>query len=123
MNFMWAMGYNVLMIPFAAGAFFPLLHVSVPPWMAGGAMAMSSVCVVTSSLLLKRYTPPDAGKLAARWHSAAKREGGAAAAAGASPGGGESRSLLGTADRQNPSYSKQKQAAVAVDVRSAAHTN
>ena len=123
MNFMWAMGYNVLMIPFAAGAFFPLLHVSVPPWMAGGAMAMSSVCVVTSSLLLKRYTPPDAEKLAARWHSAVKREGTAAAAAGASPGGGESRSLLGTADRHNPSYSKQKQAVVAVDVRGAASIN
>ena len=76
-----------------------------------------------SSLLLKRYTPPDAEKLAARWHSAVKREGTAAAAAGASPGGGESRSLLGTADRHNPSYSKQKQAVVAVDVRGAASIN
>ena len=66
LNFVWAMGYNVLMIPFAAGIFFPLLHVAVPPWMAGGAMAMSSVCVVTSSLFLKRYTPPDAEKLAAK---------------------------------------------------------
>ena len=58
LNFVWALGYNVLMIPFAAGVFFPLLHVSLPPMYAGMAMGLSSVSVVMSSLLLRRYKPP-----------------------------------------------------------------
>jgi Cu+-exporting ATPase len=63
-NFVWAMGYNCLMIPMAAGAFFPLMRVSLPPMYAGMAMAMSSVSVVTSSLLLNLYKPPQAGRIA-----------------------------------------------------------
>lgn len=55
---MWAMAYNVLMIPLAAGAFFPLTHVQLPPMFAGLAMAFSSVSVVMSSLLLHRYQRP-----------------------------------------------------------------
>jgi hypothetical protein len=47
------------MIPVAAGVFFPLMHPQVlPPWVAGLAMALSSVSVVTSSLLLRLYKPP-----------------------------------------------------------------
>ena len=63
LNFFWAIGYNVLMIPLAAGCFFPVFHVALPPAMAGASMAMSSVCVVCSSLLLRRYRAPKVGEL------------------------------------------------------------
>lgn len=44
-------------IPFASGALYPLLHVVLPPELAAMAMAFSSVSVVVSSLLLKRFKP------------------------------------------------------------------
>lgn len=58
LNYFWAFGYNVLMIPVAAGVLYPGFKIQMPPWVAGGAMALSSVSVVCSSLLLKRYTRP-----------------------------------------------------------------
>lgn len=57
-NFIWAMGYNVVMIPIAAGLLYPTLHIQMPPWIAGGCMVFSSVSVVVSSLMLRRYKPP-----------------------------------------------------------------
>ncbi|MDA3937026.1 MAG: HAD-IC family P-type ATPase, partial [Actinomycetota bacterium] len=50
MNFVWALGYNTIGIPIAALGF-------LRPELAGAAMALSSVSVVTNSLLLKRFKP------------------------------------------------------------------
>ncbi|KAL2755034.1 hypothetical protein ACRALDRAFT_1035229 [Sodiomyces alcalophilus JCM 7366] len=57
LNFAWACLYNVVGLPFAMGIFLPLgLHLH--PMAAGAAMALSSVSVVVSSLLLKLWTRP-----------------------------------------------------------------
>jgi heavy metal translocating P-type ATPase len=53
-NLAWAFAYNVVLIPLAAGAFYPKWGIVIPPYFAGGAMALSSVSVVMNSLRLKR---------------------------------------------------------------------
>ena len=57
-NFMFALLYNILAIPFAAGVWFPYTHMQVPPQYAGLSMAMSSISVVASSMALKLYQRP-----------------------------------------------------------------
>lgn len=57
-NLRWALLYNVLAIPVAAGALFPWLHTVLPPQYAGLCMALSSVSVVASSLMLRCYRRP-----------------------------------------------------------------
>ncbi|KAD4384246.1 hypothetical protein E3N88_24414 [Mikania micrantha] len=57
-NYVWALGYNVLGVPVAAGVLFPFIGVRLPPWLAGACMAASSVSVVCSSLLLQTYKKP-----------------------------------------------------------------
>jgi Cu+-exporting ATPase len=56
-NLFWAFGYNAAGIPLAAGLIFPFFNVLLPPIVAAGAMALSSVSVVSNAALLKRYTP------------------------------------------------------------------
>ncbi|MFN3670903.1 MAG: heavy metal translocating P-type ATPase [Bosea sp. (in: a-proteobacteria)] len=54
-NLVWAFGYNVLLIPVAAGALYPAFGVLLSPMAAGLAMALSSVSVLANALRLRRF--------------------------------------------------------------------
>jgi Cu+-exporting ATPase len=55
-NLLWAFGYNIVLIPVAMGALFPVFGVTLNPALAAGAMALSSVSVVSNSLRLRRFS-------------------------------------------------------------------
>ena len=52
-NMFWALIYNIVGIPIAAGALYASNGILLSPVIAGGAMALSSVSVVSNSILLK----------------------------------------------------------------------
>ena len=53
-NLFWALFYNAICIPVAAGLLYPLFQIQLSPMIASAAMSFSSVCVVTNALRLKR---------------------------------------------------------------------
>lgn len=56
-NLFWAFGYNALLIPVAAGVFYPLAGLMLSPALAAGAMALSSVFVLSNALRLRWVAP------------------------------------------------------------------
>ena len=53
----WALFYNSLGIPLAAGVFYPLLGWQLSPMFGAAAMSLSSLCVVGNALRLRGFTP------------------------------------------------------------------
>jgi Cu+-exporting ATPase len=58
LNFIWAVGYNVVAIPLAAGVLYPATGFQLPPGVAAAMEALSTVLVVVSSILLNFYKKP-----------------------------------------------------------------
>jgi Cu+-exporting ATPase len=57
-NLFWAFGYNVLLIPVAAGVLFPVWGVLLSPMLGAAAMGLSSLFVLGNALRLRRWTAP-----------------------------------------------------------------
>lgn len=53
-NLFWAFFYNSIGIPLAAGALYPAFHIKLSPMFGAAAMSLSSICVVTNALRLRR---------------------------------------------------------------------
>lgn len=54
MNLFWAFFYNMIGIPVACGIFYPIFELKLSPMIGAAAMSLSSVCVVTNALRLKK---------------------------------------------------------------------
>ena len=56
-GFFWALVYNLILLPIAAGIFVPFFGLTLRPEYAGLAMALSDICVVGNALLLGTFKP------------------------------------------------------------------
>jgi cation transport ATPase len=57
-NLFWAYAYNTVLIPVAMGVLYPFFGLFLNPVLAGAAMAISSVTVVSNALRLRRFRAP-----------------------------------------------------------------
>jgi len=64
-NLFWAFGYNVALIPVAAGLFYPLFGWQLSPMLAAGAMSLSSVFVLSNALRLRFIPAPTLSRIPA----------------------------------------------------------
>ena len=55
LSLFWALLYNVLGIPIAAGVLYPALSITLNPMLGAAAMSLSSVCVVANALRLTKF--------------------------------------------------------------------
>ncbi|MHA1653664.1 MAG: heavy metal translocating P-type ATPase [Candidatus Thorarchaeota archaeon] len=72
-GFFWALIYNMILLPIAAGLLYPVAGIALRPEFAGLAMALSSVSVVSNALTLNRFRPPAMTESSAKLHEPEKR--------------------------------------------------
>lgn len=66
LNLFWAFAYNTLLIPVAAGVLYPFTGWLLSPILAGAAMGLSSIFVLSNALRLRSFRPPLGPKVEAR---------------------------------------------------------
>lgn len=64
-NLFWALIYNVICIPLAAGILYPAFGIKLSPIIGAAAMSMSSVCVVMNALRLRFFKPDHGAEISA----------------------------------------------------------
>lgn len=70
-NLFWALIYNVICIPLAAGILYPAFGIKLSPVIGAAAMSMSSVCVVMNALRLRFFKPDHGAEISAEQTAAA----------------------------------------------------